>query len=526
MRPRALRHLSLAAALLVPLAFSPLLGPPRTGDHLDDGKARALAEAGADAHHVLDAAKAERAAQALAEADRFGVEVSTPAPCIAGFAGPYPCENVDLAAVVPLAELGGVAGNDSWGWTDPVTGREIALVGTGTGLTFVDVSEPTDPRILGRLESHRLDSRILWRDVKVDQDHAFIVSEVRGHGLQVFDLTRLRNSVGTQAKVFQPDAVYEEFGSAHNLAINTDTHFAYAVGSDTCEAGLHMVDISTPTEPTFAGCFDEDGYTHDVQCVLYSGPDPDHNGSRPGKGDKGDKADRGPAQAKARTGGPAAGAPAHAEPHEICFAANEDSVTIVDVTDKADPVMLSKITYDTAAYTHQGWLTPDQRWFVFNDELDEDPVLGAGSVDNTTTYMVNVEDLDLGLGEFGDNPHPQGRDGEFLGVSEGSDGEPLVKAYSHDTISIDHNLYITDDGTIWEANYNAGLRVLRYTEEGLQNGELEPVGFFDVDPGAEARAYGDSWNVYPFFDSGTVILSNIGQGLVILQPDYKAIRGG
>ena len=37
--------------------------------------------------------------------------------------------------------------------------------------------------------------------------------------------------------------------------------------------GLHAVDVSNPLNPTFAGCFAEDGYTHDAQCVIYNGPD-------------------------------------------------------------------------------------------------------------------------------------------------------------------------------------------------------------------------------------------------------------
>jgi choice-of-anchor B domain-containing protein len=511
---RATRYLFLAFALLVPLAFGPLLNPSQdTGQHVNDGKARALADLAQTPHEQLDAAKAERVRTAMLEAQTVDVEVSTPAPCIAGFAGPYPCENVDLAAVVPLAELGGAAGNDSWGWTDPVTGDEIAIVGTGTGVAFVDVTEPTEPRVLGRVESEVIDRRVLWRDVKVDDDHAFIVSENAGHGMQVFDLTRLRNSVGTSRKVFAPDAVYEGFGSAHNIAVNTDSDTAYAVGTDTCEGGLHMVDISDPLNPVAAGagdvedspgCYAGDGYTHDVQCVNYDGPDDDYNGT-PGTAKQGAKANPKAANAKTSAG--------PAVQHEICFAANEDSVTIVDVTDKDAPEMISKVTYDTAGYTHQGWLTPDKKWFVFDDELDEDPVLGAGTVDNTTTYMLNVTDLDLGKGDLEND--------EWTGVS-GPEDDPLVKSFSHDTESIDHNLYITDDELIWEANYNAGLRVMR--EVDFANGELEQVGFFDTDPGVDVKAYGDSWNVYPFFESGTVIVSNLGQGLLVLQPNYHALH--
>ena len=43
-------------------------------------------------------------------------------------AGEYPCSNVDLAAFVPLAEMGiNGDGNDIWGWTDPSTQNECVF---------------------------------------------------------------------------------------------------------------------------------------------------------------------------------------------------------------------------------------------------------------------------------------------------------------------------------------------------------------------------------------------------------------
>ena len=40
--------------------------------------------------------------------------------------------------------------------------------------------------------------------------------------------------------------------------------------------GLHAVDVSDPLNPTFAGCFGDDGYVHDAQCTIYTGPDTEH----------------------------------------------------------------------------------------------------------------------------------------------------------------------------------------------------------------------------------------------------------
>lgn len=269
-------------------------------------------------------------------------------PCENGFAAGYPCELVDLMGFVPSSSLGGGDAEDLWGWTDPQDGKEYAIIGMAGTTAFVDVTAPTAPVVLGTLPSHTGSS--LWRDVKVYANHAFIVSEASGHGLQVFDLTRLRN-VSNPPVTFTEDGHYGGFGNAHNIAINEESGRAYAVGTGTFSGGLHILDISNPTNPTLIGSFAEDGYTHDAQIVNYSGPDAEHTGK------------------------------------EIALCFNENSVAIVDVSDATDPILLSNTGYAAAQYTHQGWLTEDSRYLLVNDENDE------GSV-NTRTYIFDCLDLD------------------------------------------------------------------------------------------------------------------------------------
>jgi choice-of-anchor B domain-containing protein len=387
---------------------------------------------------------------------------TSPTDCVDGMAGIFPCQNIDLAAVVSLAELGGATGNDVWGWTDPETGREYAIMGTSDGTAFVDVTEPSAPSVVGVMPSQSLTGLPLWRDIKVYADHAYVVSEHSGHGMQVFDLTRLRDGIGVVGDVVTPDAVYTgpaeaTVSNSHNIWINEATGFAYLVGTNTCEGGLHMVDVRDPKAPAFAGCFSADGYTHDVECVIYDGPDGKYRG------------------------------------REICFASNEDTVTIVDVTDKAAPRMISRTGYPSAAYTHQGALTPDQGWFLFGDELDEQ----RGTVDNTTTYIQDVSDLD-------------------------APGEPV--AYRHATATIDHNLYI-DDRFVHEANYNEGLRILEWTDESLSAGQLNEVAYFDVVPGVDVEEFAGAWSSYQF-PSGTAVVSTLEAGLFVLEPDLPAAPTG
>ena len=42
--------------------------------------------------------------------------------------------------------------------------------------------------------------------------------------------------------------------------------------------GLLAIDVSDPVNPVYAGCFGDDGYTHDAQCIVYNGPDTEHVG--------------------------------------------------------------------------------------------------------------------------------------------------------------------------------------------------------------------------------------------------------
>jgi choice-of-anchor B domain-containing protein len=379
------------------------------------------------------------------------------APCVEGMAaGLFPCDGVDMMSFVPHDALGTTFVNDMWGWTDPVTGRDYALVGAGEGTVFVDITDAKRPAVLGILPSHT-SNNFFWRDLKVYADHAFIVSEDNGHGMQVFDLTQLRDWDGSYT-TYQNTAHYDGISSAHNLAINEDTGFAYAMGVrnlGACSGGLHMIDISDPTDPTFAGCFEDDGYIHDTQCVIYEGPDADYQG------------------------------------REICFNANAQTgaqgglhrVTITDVTDKSNPVALGAMTYPNSGYSHQGWLTPDQQYFLHGDELDE---LIHGI--RTTTRVWDVRDLE----------NPQ-----------------LIDAFENETASIDHNIY-TKGRLAFASNYASGLRV--YDTRNVAAGELSELAFFDVYPEDDEPHFdGGTWSNYPYYQGNIVAVSSMDRGLFVLR---------
>ena len=59
---------------------------------------------------------------------------------------------------VTLAQMGGTSGSDIWGWRDSVTGKEWALMGMNNGVSFVDVSAPENPVVIGRIPTHSFSS--------------------------------------------------------------------------------------------------------------------------------------------------------------------------------------------------------------------------------------------------------------------------------------------------------------------------------------------------------------------------------
>ncbi len=185
----------------------------------------------------------------------------------------YGCSNINLMSFLNLAtfkspnKCNGVTptGSDVWGWS--YNGREFALMGLSNGVGFVEVTDPLNPVYIGILLSHTGCST--WRNVKTYANHAFVVSEASGHGMQVFDLTKLLTADLTKMPIEFPEtAHYNGFSNSHTMDIDVVAGFGYAMGTYTYGGGLHIVNIQNPTSPTLAGGFSTDGYTHDGQCIT------------------------------------------------------------------------------------------------------------------------------------------------------------------------------------------------------------------------------------------------------------------
>ena len=379
------------------------------------------------------------------------------ARCENGLANQYPCDRIDLVSKLEMHQISAQSlVSDLWGWTDPVTGTEWALVGHSSGTSFVSLGDPRNPVHMGVLPMTQGASSSVWRDIKVYNDHAFIVADGAGpHGMQVFDLTQLRQG-GSAPVTYAATAHYDNIASVHNIVINEETGFAYAVGSNSggehCGGGLHMIDIGDPVNPRFAGCFadsstgfNQTGYTHDAMCVVYRGPDSDHRG------------------------------------RELCFGANETALSIADVTEKDAPVAVSVARYPDSGYTHQVWLDAAHEYLYMNDEFDE-----FDSFSQTRTLVWDVKDLD----------------------------DPIIASeFLGSTAASDHNLYVDGD-LLYQSNYRAGLRILNI--EDREN--PREVAYFDVEPiGGDEPGFDGSWSNFPFFDSGVIAVTSMNGGVFFLR---------
>ena len=151
------------------------------------------------------------------------------------------------------------------------------------GTSFVDITNPSHPIFLGNLPKTSTAPASIWRDIKTYQHYAFIVADgAREHGMQVFDLDRLRHPGKTPA-TFTEDAHYDKIHSAHNIVVDTTTGYAFLVGGsgggESVAADCTWWTSVPRFQPKFAGCFADSttgrsstGYTHDAQCVVYHGP--------------------------------------------------------------------------------------------------------------------------------------------------------------------------------------------------------------------------------------------------------------
>ncbi|CRK47571.1 hypothetical protein BN1723_007628 [Verticillium longisporum] len=266
--------------------------------------------------------------------------------CIDGKAAAVPgnelltfrCKNIDLYDFINFATLGSPNGWDELGDGNLLTGSgSWGWTDPKTGREFAAIGMFDGTAFVEILKEGRL-AQLGFLPVPAKTNPNALWKEIRG----------FKN--------------YMIIGS--ELAGHGENEYFAAVGArprtDVCKSGLIFVDLKDPSNPKRLGCNGQDGYVHDAQCLTYHGPDTKYEG------------------------------------HQICYGYNEDTLTIYDVTDKANSKILSVTSYEGASYTHQGWVLDVnwQEYLLMDDEYDETDGLNPASDGYPVTYIWDIRSLE------------------------------------------------------------------------------------------------------------------------------------
>jgi len=190
-----------------------------------------------------------------------------------------------------------------WGYSAP-DGTEIAIIGTSTGTSFVNVTDPRRPVEVEFVAG----APSQWREMQTHQHYAYIVNE-SGGGMQIVDLDDPLHPV----HVADYDATFQ---TAHTIHIRDG--YAYVNGTN---GGMRILNLADPVHPYEVAVWNS-RYVHDSFV--------------------------------------------HGDIAYMCNIFN-GGFTALNVADKSNPVELSFTQYPGAA-THNAWATEDGRYLLTTDE--------------------------------------------------------------------------------------------------------------------------------------------------------------
>jgi choice-of-anchor B domain-containing protein len=390
-------------------------------------------------------------------------KILVPTACTAGRAGAFPCHNIDYLAQVQLQEIPTqpTSASEIWGFVDADDDREYAILGHRNGTAIYDVTVPGTPVMVGNIPGNPS----LWREVKALQvrqgdgthrAYAYVSTEAPGGGLQIIDLSNLPASVSLANTI-------SDFSSSHTLYVS-NIDYATNIALPGRQPFLYIAGANIG-----GGAYRIYDLTNPIVPVQVTAP-PQGTGYMHDSTSMLITDNRTTQCANAHN------------PCEVLVDFNETTVDLWDVTDKSAPVRLSSTGYGNARYTHSGWPTTDNRFIIVHDELDELQL----SI-NTHIYTLDVGDLRT---------------------------PSLVTSYTGANTSTDHNGYTVGD-RYYVSHYKRGLVIFDLTNPRA----LTEVGSFDtyLSPSANSAGTDGAWGVYPFLPSGTLLVSDIENGMFLLR---------
>ncbi len=151
---------------------------------------------------------------------------------------------------------GGSYVSGCWGWTDTTTGREYALLGSRSGTSIVEITDPADP--VERAFVPGPTSQ--WRELQTWEHYAYVVSE-GGGGTQIIDLSPLPDSVHLVRSFIYTDGA-NSTARAHTAHVREG--YLYLNG---CAfyggGGVLIFSLADPEFPAFMSQYTSGHYIHD-----------------------------------------------------------------------------------------------------------------------------------------------------------------------------------------------------------------------------------------------------------------------
>lgn len=160
--------------------------------------------------------------------------------------------------------------------------------------------------------------------------------------------------------------------------------------------------------------------------------------------------------------------------------------SIVDVTNKQQPVEInSQLTPN--AFTHNTWLSSNNQVLYTTDEVG-DAFVTAYDISDPT----NIKELDRykRVNSFGAIPH---------------------NTYVLNSPAITGN----NSDYVWTSYYTEGVTLV----DGTKPDNLIEVGHYDC-TNLSGDDFAGAWGVYPYLPSGNILVSDMEQGLFVLDPNY------
>jgi choice-of-anchor B domain-containing protein len=221
--------------------------------------------------------------------------------------------------------------NDIWGYVDG-NGIEYALLGCIHGTSIVRVDNPAFPTEVAFITG----PSSTWRDIKTHSHYAYIVTEgtSTGRGLQIVDLSQLPNTATLV------NTIETWFTRAHNIYI--DDGYAYVIGTNN-GGGMHILNLSNPTNPSQEVYYTAGGYIHDV--YVWNDTVVTCNGS-------------------------------------------SQVYQLLNVTNKSAPQLISTSSSLPGIYSHSGWMTEDKRYFFGCEEFNVRDITVWDLIDKTSWDLV------------------------------------------------------------------------------------------------------------------------------------------